>query len=160
MEAILDNPNWSVNVITFADESSITTEDILVKLFYSDKVDYQCRDYTTHIFVMYDRTIIIAGALLVVTEERVAVRRMCSSGTFTDEKLIIIQCLKFMYVNRELHLSVANIKTPTYRGINFMKRSSTGCECIKHKGVSHLVWDDRPIAVKPISVARHQKGVC
>ena len=158
MEAILDNPNWSVNVIAIANESSIVSENILVELLTvcSDKIDYLCQTETTHIFLMYDKTAMIAGALLAVTEEWVAIRRICSSGTF----LKMIQCLKFMYANRELHLSVANVKIPIYRGINFVKRSITGCQCVRQRAVSHLVWDNKPIAVKPIAVARHQKGVC
>lgn len=152
MEDILDNPNFSVDVIDIVD-SSITTENILVKLMaiYNDKVDSMCHGETTHMFVMYDQTIIVAGALLRVTSKCVVIKRVCSSPELA---LKIIQCLQYLYSNTELHLSAVEEKAIIYKEVNFTKRNRRNCLCKQRKGVEHIVWNYKPSRV----LTRQQKG--
>lgn len=155
MEDILDNPNLRVNVIDIVD-SSISTENILVKLMaiYNDKIDSMCHGETTHMLVMYDQTIIVAGALLRVTSKCVVIKRVCSCVTSPELALKIIQCLQYLYSNTELHLSAVEEKTILYKEVNFMKRNRRNCLCKHRKGVEHIVWNYKPSRV----VTRQQKG--
>lgn len=79
MDNILDNPNLKVNVIAIVDKS-VSTDNILIKLLamYTGKVDSMCHGDTTHVLAMYDSTIIVAGALLRVTDKCVVIKRICS----------------------------------------------------------------------------------
>ena len=157
MDDILENPNLRVDVIEI-DDLSFSSGNISVKLMeiWNDASGFMCNGATTHALVMYHYGMIVAGALLLVTDKCVVIKRVCVTNlTPHEHTLKIIRCLQRTYSTTELHISVHENESGFYSEINFVKRHRKNCSCKHSKHMDHTVWSIIPKEIIP----RQSKGV-
>jgi hypothetical protein len=157
MEDILENSNLSVEVIEIAD-LSFSSGNISVKLMeiWNDTSGFMCKGETTHTLVMYDSGMIVSGALLLVTDKCVIIKRVCITNiTPPEHTLKILRCLQRIYSTTELHLSILEGEIRLYSEINFVRRHRKNCDCKHSKHMEHIVWSNIP---KDIIIPRKSKG--
>ena len=158
MEDILENPNLRIEVIDIAD-LSFSSGNISVKLMeiWNDTSGFMCNGDTTHTLVMYDSGMIVAGALLLVTDKCVIIKRVCVTNiTPPEHTLKILRCLQRIYSTTELHMSILEDERRIYSEINFVRRHRKNCPCKHSKHMEHTVWSIIPKQDNPKQVIPRQ----
>lgn len=162
MEDILENPNLRVEVLETAD-LSFSSGNISVKLMeiWNETSGFMCKGATTHTLVMYDCGMIVAGALLLVSDKCVVIKRVCITNlTPPQHTLKIIRCLQLIYSTTELHITVPEDETRLYNDMNFVvRRHRKNCSCKLNKHMVHTVWSNQNDVLPKQVIPRQSKGM-
>lgn len=148
---MIANPDIRMEIINAVDSSVSIRQKLSALLTIWG--DSKSHTNMSHIIVLTDRGVIVAGGMLDVSVANVTILRLCTtierSPDYEWHNRLMIQFLLESYNDMDIHVSAANKRVNFYRDHAFVKKNITNrCECLHTRNFVHLVRIRPPTAQK------------